>query len=175
MEAGVIALLVGLGSAALTPVAVATGKFVSQAISLQTLKLGNGNFEATKEAVSTAVYAAEQMAKSGQIPRDERKKRAMKIAEGLLKTKKVKYDEDTLSSVIEATIIENFVPATTDEGFKTPVSNPVQYPVAAASSATPPVQDTQPVKTPVQPPAQPPVQNQGQTIDEPFPHSGAVG
>lgn len=107
MDSGILALILALGGAALTPVAIAIGKFTSQAIQLQTLKLGNSNFEQIKLIVCAAVSNSQQMASSGQLSSNsgiDKKANAMAVAKKMLEKRKIKVDEDILSQLIEAQV-----------------------------------------------------------------------
>lgn len=116
MEAGVIALLVALGGAILTPVATSVGKFVSLGIQLQTIKLANSHKDLIVASVTTGVLAAEQLAKSNQIAPEQRKDKAEEIANGLLKMGKIKIDtNDLISPIIEAQVWESFEPKPTTQ------------------------------------------------------------
>ena len=104
MDAGILALILGFGGGVLTPVGIAIGKYVSQAITMQTLKLGNAKSDQTKKDVEIAVAAAGQMAKAGQITRDQRKDTAMGIARKLTMTHKTGADDEQLNVLVEATV-----------------------------------------------------------------------
>jgi hypothetical protein len=102
MDAGILALLLTVGGAVLTPIGIAIGKFVSQAIQLQTLKLGNSQWKEIDLITKVAVSSAEQMSNSGQIT--DRKEYATQLSKKMLVGKKIKVDEDILSSLIEAQV-----------------------------------------------------------------------
>jgi len=104
MDAGLTNLLIALGTAIGIPVAGALGTLGVKAIQLQTLKLGDKNFANKREAATIGVFTAEQLAKSGAIPKEERKSKALEVAQSMLKEKKVKYDPDTLGAIIEAVV-----------------------------------------------------------------------
>jgi hypothetical protein len=130
MDGGLLALLIGLGGAALTPVAIAIGKFVSQAVQLQTLKLGNSNFKEIQLIVTTAVSSSQQLALSGQLGGGtgfDKKANAIKVAKKLLEKRKIKVDDDILSELIEAQVWD---------AINAPVTTPVM-PTTTTVTTTP--------------------------------------
>lgn len=106
MSEGILALLIALGGAIFTPIAIAIGKFASQAIQLQTLKLGNTKWEEINLIAKIAVTSSEQLAASKQIEPNDKKEYAMKLAKEILKDKKIKVDDVLLSPLIEAQVWE---------------------------------------------------------------------
>jgi hypothetical protein len=152
MEAGVLALILALGGAALTPVAIAIGKFTSQAIQLQTLKLGNSNFEQIKLIVSTAVSSSQQLANSGQLNGNsgmDKKANATAVAKRLLEKRKIKVDDDILSQLIEAQVWDaiNASPAMSDMPTTTTVTTTPSTTTTLATPTTPETTTTTPTTT----------------------------
>jgi hypothetical protein len=156
MDAGIVALLVSVGGAVFIPAATAAGKLLSQAIQVQTLKIGNAHWDEINAATSIAVAASEQMAKAGQISLSARKDNAMKVARGILDAKKVKLDDTLLSPLIEAKVGDASGVATQTQSTTTSTV----VPTAAGSKSTQTTASsttTSPASTPVSP-----------TIDENF-------
>ena len=107
MEAGVLNLLLGIGSALLIPIAGSTAKFVSQRLQMQSLKIKGDVWEKTQLVVKTAIYSAEQRGKSGKLTTNiSKKNHALKLAKVLLDKQKIKVDPGVLSELIEANIWE---------------------------------------------------------------------
>lgn len=137
MDAGIVALLLGVGTAVLTPVGVAVGKFFSQAIQLQTLKLGNQKTGEIETIVKLAVSSAQQMKNSGQI--SDKKTFALGLANKILEQKKIKgVDNEVLSAIIEASVWDNI---------NSPAASVSVIPSPVIMGAVVPVSSDDPVNT----------------------------
>jgi hypothetical protein len=107
MDGAILTLLIGIGGAIFTPVAVAAGKLLSQAVQIQTLKLGNSRWDEVIKIVDASVSSSQQLGKSGQMPLEDKKENATKTAKKLLAGRKIKVEDDILAALIEARVWDN--------------------------------------------------------------------
>jgi hypothetical protein len=104
MDNALLALLTQIGQALLAPAAVAGGAFLAQQIKLAQLKIRGDTWEQVKLTVATAVQATQQQLSSADGA--SKKKYCTALTRQLLTSKKLKFDEDLLSIMIESQVWE---------------------------------------------------------------------
>jgi len=102
--ASLYALALQIGTLILVPVAGALGTVAVQKIKLNAQKIKGDIWQQALMVVNTAVLSTEQKGKAGVLASSDKKKHAMNIAKAMLKSKKIKVDEDVLSEMIEAQV-----------------------------------------------------------------------
>lgn len=91
-----------VGLALLVPIAAAVGLWISQKIKIQSQQIAENNQKLKDMIIQRSIFAAEQKYDEGQ--NEEKLNYALKIAEIMLKERKIKYNKLLLPSTIEAEI-----------------------------------------------------------------------
>ena len=104
--ASIYALALQIGSLILVPVAGALGTVFVQKIKLNAQRIKGDIWEQTMMVVNTAVLSTEQKSKTGvlSMKNSDRKNNAIVVAKAMLKSKKIKVDDDILDALIEAQV-----------------------------------------------------------------------
>jgi hypothetical protein len=142
MDAGVLTLLLSIGTASLVPMATSIAAYFGQKLKVGALDIRSKRWEQTELTINAAIKSAEQAGKVGALTTNaDKKKHAMALAKTLLAKQKIKIDSDVLSELIEANIGE----ATSV------VEAKVVPPVVVAPVVVPPIEPVNPIKPDVQP------------------------
>jgi hypothetical protein len=97
-------LLYQIGIVSIVPLAGALAAVLIQKIKLQSLSITESTWEKIKIVVKIAVESSEQQYKADTSKAFDRKTHAVEIAKKMLSDKKIKFDDDLLSEMIEAQV-----------------------------------------------------------------------
>ena len=118
-------LIYQVGVISIVPIAGALATSIIYKIKLQSLSITTNTWEKVKVIVKIAVESSEQQYNSGAIV--DRKAHALDVAKMMIAKRKLKFDEDMLSELIEAQVWSSLnSPAAT--GLASPIPEEISQP-----------------------------------------------